>query len=266
MSLPQTGSLPRAVRAPLLALAVIAVLLAALAQAALAAPLALVDETERIGPGVTLDHDVYLEATGFVDRQVMTVDLTQPAVTSDLLTADSVAQGQPLSEQARKAGAAAGINGDFFDIGNSNAALGFEIKGGALRKSGTRNGGQSFGVTKDGIGQLTNLALTLTATSGEHSRTLSGLNQVGVPAGGIGAYTSAWGAHNRATQTQTATDTAEVLVADGKVVRAAQAPGAGTLPEGTTALVGREAGAQDLRALTVGEPVTLSYQLSPEIA
>jgi hypothetical protein len=236
------------------------------APAANAQPLALVDKTETLGPGVTLDHDVYLEASGFIDRNVVTVDLGRPDVTSDLLTAPSVAQGSALSQQVNAAGAVAGINGDFFDINNSNAALGFEIQGGALRKSGDRNAGQSFGVTRDGVGQLLNLALTATATWGGTARPLSGLNESAVPADGIAAYTRAWGAYSRALLTGTVTNTAEVWIADGRVTRAAQAPGAGTLPDGTTALVGREGGADALRTLAVGDPVTLSYALSPTAA
>jgi hypothetical protein len=240
--------------------------LALAAPAAHAEPLALVDDTETLGPGVRLDHDVVLEPIGFVDRHVVTVDLTRRAVTSDLLSAESVAQGSALSQQANAAGAVAGVNGDFFDINNSNAALGFEIQGGELRKSGDRNAGQSFGVTESGISQLVNLALTATATWGGTPRPLSGLNESAVPADGIAAYTRAWGAYSRALVTGTATNTAEVWIADGRVVRAAQAPEGGTLPAGTTALVGREAGAEALRTLAVGDVVELSYALSPDAA
>jgi len=262
MTQPLRGASPRALCAALLALALALVA----APAAGAEPLGLVDETETLGPGIRLDHDVALEPTGFVDRQVVTVDLTQPAVTSDLLSAPSIAQGTALSQQANAAGAVAGVNGDFFDINNSNAALGFEIQGGALRKSGDRNGGQSFGVTEDGIGQLMALALTATATWAGTPQPLSGLNESAVPAGGIAAYTRAWGAYSRALLTGTATNTAEVWIADGRVVRAAQPPAAGMLPEGTTALVGRDAGADALRTLAASDAVALTYDVSPEAA
>ncbi|CAB4950361.1 unannotated protein [freshwater metagenome] len=252
-------------RARTAAAAVLAAL--ALPTAAHAAPpLSLVDETEPLGPGVVLQHQKYLAPTGWVDRQVLTVDLQNPAVTTDLLHADAVAQGSALSKQAKAADAVAGVNGDFFDIGNSNASLGFEIAGGALRKSGTRNGGQSIGVTRDGIGRLANLALAAKATWGGTDHPVAGLNQVGVPAGGIGAYTSTWGSYDRATQVAGAGSVAEVHVADGKVVRAAAAPGSGTLPTGVTALVGREAGADALRTLAVGDPVALSFGISPQAA
>ncbi|MDO9408379.1 phosphodiester glycosidase family protein [Patulibacter sp.] len=251
-------------RAPAAAVAV-ALALPTVAHAA-APPLSLVDDTEPLGPGVELSHQKYLAATGWVDRQVLKVDLRNPAVTTDLLHADSVAQGSALSKQAKAADAVAGVNGDFFDIGNSNASLGFEIAGGALRKSGTRNNGQSIGVTQGGVGRLANLALAAKATWGGTDHPVAGLNQVGVPANGIGVYTSTWGSYDRATQVAGSGDVAEVRVADGKVVQAAAAPGSGTLPAGTSALVGREAGADALKALKVGDAVALSFGISPEAA
>lgn len=245
--------------------ATVAIALALPGAAAAADPLSLIDDREPLGPGIVLQHQKYLESTGWVDRQVLTVDLADPAVGTDLLHAEKVAQGSPLSEQANRAGAVAGVNGDFFDIGNSNAALGFEYQGGRLRKTGTRNNGQTIGVTNDRVGALANLALDAKATFGGQDHPVSGLNQVGVAAGKIGVYSDEWGASSRAVQAGNG-NTAEVLVADGKVTRAAAAPGAGQLPDGTSALVGRDAGADALRTLQVGDPVTVSYGVSPEIA
>jgi hypothetical protein len=247
-------------------LAAAAAVLALPAAAHAAQPLSLVDDREPLGPGVELTHEKYLAPTGWVDRQILTANLANPAVTSDLLHADKVAQGSALSAQANKAGAVAGVNADFFDIGNSGASLGFEFAGGRLRKSGTRNNGQSIAVTQSGIGKLMNLALAARATFDFREHPIVGYNQVGIGTDGIGAYTSEWGAYDRQTQVggaANAANSAEVWVANGVVTRAAQPPTGGTLPEGTTALVGREAGAVTLRTLAVGDPVALSYAVSP---
>ena len=256
------ANLPRVPRwrAPL---AVAAVLMALPAGAQAAMPLSLIDDREHLGPGVEIAHEKYLVSTGWIDRQVLTADLANPVVSTDLLHAEKVAQGSPLTEQANRAGAVGGVNGDFFDIGNSGASLGFEIAGGTLRKSGTRNGGRSIGVTQRGVGRLMTLALSATATFGGSERPLTGFNQVGVAPGGIGAYTSEWGAYDRRTQVGGAANTAEVWVAGAKVTRAAAAPAGGTLPQGTTALVGRDAGADALRTLSVGDAVGLRFDVSP---
>jgi exopolysaccharide biosynthesis protein len=57
------------------------------------------------------------------------------------------------------------------------------------------------------------------------------------------------------------TDTYEVTVRDGKVVSAADTPGSGPVAVGTTVLVGREAGAQQLRKLSAGESVEVEHGL-----
>jgi hypothetical protein len=251
-------------RATLAAAAVAALALPTTAHAA--QPLSLIDEREPLGPGIVLAHEKYLATTGWVDRQVLTVDLSEPAVTTDLLHAEHVAQGSALSAQAKAKDAVAGVNGDFFDIGNSNAALGFEIAGGALRKSGTRNGGRSIGVTKDGIGRLAQLALSAKATFGGADHAITGLNQVGIAAGGIGAYTAEWGASPRAQQTGGSSNVTEVLVRGGRVTSVSPTVGTGALPEGTTALIGREAGADLLRTLGTGDEVAISYGVTPEAA
>src|SRR3954471_17927949 len=98
------------------------------AQAPVTGGIPLVDSDERIGPGIDLRHVNALAANGWYDAQYLTVDLTNGAVSTDLLTSGAVASGGPLSVSANKAGAVAGVNGEFFDIGNSNAALGGEIQ------------------------------------------------------------------------------------------------------------------------------------------
>src|ERR1700742_3758409 len=121
--------------------------------------LSLVDSTESIGPGISLKHEKYLDAAGWYDEQVLTVDLANPVVKSDLLTAPSVAQGQPLSQQAAAAHAIAGVNGDFFDIDSTQASTGGEVQGGTLLKSADIGGWSHVGVSKTGMGQLVDLTL-----------------------------------------------------------------------------------------------------------
>ncbi|TFV32842.1 hypothetical protein E4K10_26020 [Streptomyces sp. T1317-0309] len=95
----------------------------------------LVNTDEKIGPGIDLQHVKALDQKGWYDAQYLTVDLSDRAVGTDLLTSGPVSSGGPLSEAADKAGAVAGVNGEFFDIGNSNAALGGEVQDGKLVKS-----------------------------------------------------------------------------------------------------------------------------------
>ena len=233
----------------------------------------LINTTEKIGPGINLQHVKALDQKGWYDAQFLTVDLSNRAVGTDLLTSGPVASGGPLSVAANKAGAVAGVNGEFFDIGNSNAALGGEVQDGQLVKTADIGGRQHVGVSKDGIAQLVDLTVNATANfAGADHKVLSinAANGGGVPADGLIAFTSAWGDYSRNRGlTGVANDQiAEVLVKNGSVVSVTPngPAGSGTIPDDGFVLVGRGAAATAIRALQPGDPVTLSYALADDVA
>jgi Phosphodiester glycosidase/Calcineurin-like phosphoesterase/Collagen triple helix repeat (20 copies) len=249
----------RRLRATLAAGAALA--LAAPGAASAADQLTLTDRTEPIGPGIQLRHLETLGAGGWTDAQILAVDLSEPAVTTDLLMADHVGQATPLSRQAKAAGAIAGVNGDFFDIGNSGAALRPAIRSGRAVKSGSP--GDVVGVTNERLGSLTSAALEATATFPDGPRAVRSFDALGAGANTIAAFTSNWGPYSRALATGSSSDRAEAIVTDGVVVSVdATGAGAGTLAADTIALVGREAGATAIRTLRVGDRVDFRYRLA----
>ncbi|HEY0276911.1 MAG TPA: phosphodiester glycosidase family protein [Solirubrobacterales bacterium] len=253
------------------ALAALSVVPSALADEPSNAPLPLIDKTEEVGPGITLHHLKSLRESGWQDEQVLTVHLNEAGVSTNILTSGPVASGGPLTEAANKAGAVAGVNGGFFDIGNSNAAEGGEVGSGELIKSpdvGISNANH-FGVSKAGLAELANLATQATAEFGGASHPVLSVNAAdgghGVPANGMVAYTPAWGTYSRARGFTGVTDLAEVLVVDEKVVSVNATGAAGNqIPAGGFVLVGRESAAEAIRALKPGEEVKLTYGLSAE--
>ncbi|MFB9834144.1 phosphodiester glycosidase family protein [Actinoallomurus acaciae] len=233
----------------------------------------LVNTTEMIGPGISLQHLKALAPSGWYDGQFMTVDLSNRAVSTDLLTSGPVASGGPLSTAANKAGAVAGVNGEFFDIGNSNAALGGEIQNGRLIKTADIGGRQHVGVSDDGIAQLVDLTVDTAANfAGADHKVLSinAANGGGVPADGMIAFTSAWGTYSRNRGLTGVADDqiAEVLVENGKVVSVTPSgpAGSGTIPGDGFVLVGRGAAATAIRAMRPGDPATLRYALADNAA
>ncbi|GIH19827.1 hypothetical protein Raf01_79990 [Rugosimonospora africana] len=235
--------------------------------------LSLINTTEKVGPGINLQHVKALDQKGWYDAQFLTVDLSNSAVSTDLLTSGPVASGGPLSVSANKAGAVAGVNGEFFDIGNSNAALGGEVQDGQLLKTADIGGRQHVGVSDDGIAQLVDLTVDATANfSGTDHKVLS-INAAdggGVPADGLIAFTPAWGDYSRNRGlTGVANDQiAEVLVENGSVVSVTPngPAGSGTIPDDGVVLVGRGAAATAIRALRPGDPVALRYALADDVA
>jgi 3',5'-cyclic AMP phosphodiesterase CpdA len=256
-------------RARLGAAAAAAIIVAALPTAAQAADqLALTDRSEPLGPGITLRHLKTLSASGWLDEQVLTADLANPAVSSDLLSAGKVAKGSPISEQADSAGAVAGVNGDFFDIDNSQAPLGVMVQDGTLLKSQQAGAWNAVGVGQDGIGRLIDTTLQASSTVHGVSYPLATVNAAGgAPAGAMIAYTSAWGTYSRAIGIGTSTDVAEATIVDGRVVSInSTGAGSGDIPAGGFVLVGRDASADAIRTFQPGDAASLSYGLKDAVA
>ncbi|MBN6543457.1 phosphodiester glycosidase family protein, partial [Actinacidiphila bryophytorum] len=234
----------------------------------------LINTVEQTGPGISLQHVKALDQKGWYDAQFLTVDLADHAVGTDLLTSGPAASGGPLSEAANKAGAVAAVNGDFFDIGNSNAALGGEVRDGQLVKSADIAGNrQHVGVSSDGVAQLVDLTVDTSATFGGAQHKVLSLNAAnggGVPADGLVAFTPAWGTYSRNTGLNgvAADQVAEVLVVGGKVVSVTPSgpAGAGAVPDGGFVLVGRGAAAAAIRTLQPGDPASLGYSLADNAA
>jgi Phosphodiester glycosidase len=214
---------------------------------------------------------------------VVEVALDDPDVRTDLLTAGAVAADATVKTMADKAGADAGVNGDFFDIGHTGAPAGPAVQGGRPLKAAVPQGRRAapavpgaemdyvFAVGKDKIARIDRLDLQGQVRGPAGTWPVVALNQHAVPVGGIGVFTSDWGRVDRG-QTLCGSDTdpnapcapdrVEVLVRDGKVAEV-RAPGAGVLPGNEVALLGREQGAASLRSLKVGDTVAVTYKLVP---
>ncbi|ELS51511.1 phosphodiester glycosidase family protein [Streptomyces viridochromogenes] len=267
--------------------------LSALAGAALvgAAPAGAAQRGGEIAPGVGYDEFDIPAARGTAHAHVLTVDLRDPRVRLDLLYPGAVAARATVSQLATAQGAVAGVNGDFFNISEAQhpgvqatgASVGPAIARGRVLKAAVPNG-QRFGPalppgtsTEDVIGvgvdrraRLDGLTLVGSIRTSEARLPLRGLNQYALPVGSIGAFTAGWGSVSRVratcgTDTDRAapcsSDTYEVTVRRGRVVSAADTPGSGPIAPDSTVLVGREAGAQQLRKLFTGERVEVRHRL-----
>ncbi|MFC9503699.1 phosphodiester glycosidase family protein [Streptomyces sp. NPDC057002] len=250
-----------------------------------------VQKRVRVAPGVTYEHFDIQAAKGVTHAHVLKVDLGNPRVQVDLLYPGAVASRAQVSRMADAQGAVAGVNGDFFNITETQhpgveatgASVGPAITAGRTLKAAVPNGQRFgpelppgtttedvFGVGADGRARLDRLALDGSVRTAGTRLPLGGLNQYALPVGSVGAFTSEWGSASRVratcgTDTDRAapcsTDTYEVTVRDGKVVSAADTPGRGPIAAGTTVLVGREAGAQRLRKFSTGEAVEIEHSL-----
>ncbi|GAA0546818.1 MULTISPECIES: phosphodiester glycosidase family protein [Streptomyces] len=219
-----------------------------------------------VAPGVKLTSYDRLESDKWLRVDALSVDLAG-GTKVDYLHPDQVAERRTVSQLAAEHDAGPGrrtvaaINGDFFDINQTGAPEGTGIGDGRLVNSASATGpAQAVGIGPADAGRILQLYFdgTLTLPDGPHP--LAALNAANVPAAGIGAYTAQWGEADRAQTVDGARRTAEVTVVDGKVAQAAGAPGKGPVPAGATVLLGRDAGADQLSGLAVGDAVSMEYR------
>ena len=248
---------------------------------------------ERLAAGVTFRTFTTTSAKGPMVGYLVDVDLRNPHVSVGLLRPPVVAQREQVSAMVTAQHALAGINGDFFNISETHAGVtptgssdGPEVADGRALK-GPVPDGQRFGpglppgtstedvigVGSDGVGRLASLHLAGTVRTGKSTYTLSGLNQYALGVGGIGAFSSAWGTVSRERAVcgsdlvradPCSTDTAEVMLRRGVVVSVSDLVGQGAIAPDETVLVGREGGADTLRAFKVGQRVSVRYRLASD--
>ncbi|SJZ63065.1 Predicted protein [Marinactinospora thermotolerans DSM 45154] len=265
MSAPMAGTEVRvSVRASLcLAVALLspAALLAPVAPA-MAAPVETV-RRQPVAPGVEL---VSSEVGSGAHRQRFTmlrVDLSAgPRL--GYLDGGRVAGTGSLHARATAAGAVAAVNGDFFDIGGSDAPLGAAARGGEVVKSPSPGHGHAVLVAPEGRGRIGPVSFSGAAVSSSTALGVDRLNAHEIPVDGLGVFTPAWGEHPRGDTVPGAGRVREVLVEDGVVTHSGEAAGAGTVPEGGTVLLGRGEAADRLGGLRPGDRVEVDYTLTAE--
>jgi hypothetical protein len=230
-------------------------------------------ETQTVSPGVTHTEFVVRNPEGRSEGDLLNVNLKNTSVSTDLLFPGAVAARDDVSDMAEKANAVAAINGDFFDIGKTNAPRGPAIADGHRLKASLPNRQNVFAVSMKGVARLDRISLQGRITTPDDALVLDGLNQSALEVGGIVALTPVWGAATRKRATcvtsRDATcseNTTEIVVRDHVVTEVRQEPGSGAIPQGTFILVGREAGADELRKkLQPGEQVKMRSELSSQL-
>ncbi|MFE7404964.1 phosphodiester glycosidase family protein [Isoptericola sp. NPDC057559] len=235
------------------------------------------ERTERlIAPGLELTEFARVSAAGWLSGEVLVAHLGQDdGPRLGYLGPDAVAGNATVSEMAADRGAVAAVNGDFFDINNSGAALGAAVDDGTLLKSATPGREKALTVDTSGVARLAELFLegTVSFGSGAGARELpvAGLNVTGVPAGGVAVFDAAWGDVARTRPLGAGEQGVEVQVraADGATtgtVVSVGKPGAGRLPADVRAVVARPGAAADaLKALAPGAEVSLAYGLREDL-
>jgi exopolysaccharide biosynthesis protein len=90
----------------------------------------------EVAPGVAYGDYEMLTADGPLSVHVVAIDLTEPTLRVGAVLAQDhlVSQGEPVSSMAKRSGAVAGVNGDYFDINQTNAPLNILVQNGRLER------------------------------------------------------------------------------------------------------------------------------------
>jgi hypothetical protein len=112
----------------------------------------------------------------------------ESALASDALTSG----GETTTSMARRTGAVAGINADYFDIGNTNAPTNIVVRGGTILRSPRKR--YALLITKSGMPQIAEASFVGQATLGDKTISLDAINELPPPDGGTTLVTPDFGA------------------------------------------------------------------------
>ncbi len=156
------------------------------------------DVSYEIAPGVTLrewDQVDGRQPVGQVRMNLVTVNLDAPGLSFEELSPTYVTSRKKVSQFGAWNGALAAVNGDFFDIGETDSPLGVTINRARGILGGSRDGwipGVNSTLWFDGSGpHISPLSLQYTIRQ-RKAWTVSGINHPEIPAGQIGVFTSDW--------------------------------------------------------------------------
>jgi hypothetical protein len=220
------------------------------------------EDRTPVAPGLTLTRFDRFGASGWVRGQVLVADLADDRLSVDHISSGTVTGKSRVTEQARRTGAVAAINGDYFDMNDTEAPIGAAVsRKDGLVNSPTPGRGQAVAIGADGIGRLAQVLLEGRVTvGGTRTLELAGVNSPVLKAGGIGLFTDQWGPSPRTKPVSGAGRVAEVRLRDGRVTDVRTSVGGDPVPAGDSVLLGREAGADALAGLRPGDAVEVAYR------
>ncbi|WP_244931630.1 phosphodiester glycosidase family protein [Nocardioides sp. W7] len=222
-----------------------------------AAPRSTTPTGYTVAPGVTYSTWSETDARGPIKAHLLRINYQQPGLRLNYANPGRIASTQRVRGMLDKK-AVAGVNGDFFDIGDSGAPFGI----GQERAKGFLHGPSpswSAGFTISKSGQPFIGPIQVRARIKQYRDwPLTNVNSPSVPDGGIGIYNARWGS----TPGYGVTDgqksrIVQVQVVNGKVVRKKARLRAGHRIKGFL-LVGRGSGARLLRQLQFGDRISVA--------
>ncbi|MFI9574627.1 phosphodiester glycosidase family protein [Microbispora rosea] len=215
--------------------------------------------TDRvIAPGITLTSFDTFGRTGWTRTHVLDADLADDRVDVGMV-GGTLTETRALSKSAGAAGAVAAVNGDYYDINQTNAVIGPEVRDGQVRKATTQPATVAS-VGEDKVARLASALLESTVKVGGTDHPVASLNSASLPANAVSVFTDQWGPGLR-TLIGHGTPVTELVVSGGVVTAVNDAVTTTPVPAGGLVVVGVGSAAAPLAAAKAGDPVTLTTGL-----
>jgi hypothetical protein len=215
----------------------------------------------QVAPGVRMVRWSETDARGPNRFCLLIVNPRTPGVSLDYANAGSVRTTAPVRDIIARDHAVAGVNGDFYDIGDTGAPLGV----GRDQQRGLihgRNGGWNSAFFLDHNGHPDIGTLPMRATDAQHPRfKITNVNSPFVRPGGIGIYTSRWGRTDGYRVTDGQKRNLRVLkIRGGRVIASKTTISKDQKVDGML-VIGRGKGARDLAKVRVGTRANIGWWL-----
>ncbi len=147
----------------------------------------------RVSPGTVARAWDETSSRGPARYHLIRMKWTVPGLRADYLSVGSVQQRAKVGRMVRSTrGARAGINGDFFDIGDTGAAFGVGKPRGQQERHGIDAGWNAAFYVRNGTPRIGLVGLRATVKGGADIA-LTNQNSPQVKPGGIGVYDARWG-------------------------------------------------------------------------
>lgn len=145
-----------------------------------------------IAPGMRDATYRMVTAAGPLVVHVVALDPREPSLHLGVVLAEDhiVSAGEALSAMAQRTGAVAGVNADYFDIGQTNMPLNVVVRAGELLRTPSQR--VALDVRRDGSVHFENFAFTGTVRFGPASVPLTAINEY-PPEGGAALLTPEFG-------------------------------------------------------------------------
>lgn len=148
---------------------------------------------ESVAPGVEYANYQLETTAGPLAIHVVAVEPNRTDVRIGSVVADDalVSRGETIGSMARRTRAVAGINGDFFDIGNTNRPINMVVRNGALLQLPYKR--YVLAITHDEVPHIAEFTFSGEIVIDQRSMPLDGLDEMPQAGGGISLLTPLYG-------------------------------------------------------------------------